>query len=326
MIRTRALSFIRHSTTLNRRNLQPKSPLVPSSCSSSLPIPSLPWRNRPWWSPSISPSTTTIRRPSSNSKDAHQEAIEKAQRLHAELNEMIAAQRAAQKALSEKPYSSSLKEFLTSAKPQLINIFFAFVCVLLAFQIHGLRGGYKKLLADAEEKNDEVERLRSILRKMCDIPAAHDEVDDDDDERAPPSFSLALSEKCTDAVRSIFARSDAKPGYAWIAARKLAAADPAESARFADALRRVIVREMREAAGDAVWNEEEKKERRVVELQAGVDEDVGYGGGGVEAQMSGLVEVLQQVHEEDLVDGKILNEDEGAIVERGKVKRMRYAI
>ncbi|KAL7517643.1 hypothetical protein ACHAWX_002552 [Stephanocyclus meneghinianus] len=270
----------------------------------------------------MSPSATTIRRPSSNSKDAHQEAIEKAQRLHAELNEMIAAQRAAQKALSEKPYSSSLKEFLTSAKPQLINIFFAFLCVLLAFQIHGLRGGYKKLLADAEEKNDEVEKLRSILRKMCDIPAAHDE----DDERAPPSFSLALSEKCTDAVRSIFARSDAKPGYAWIAARKLAAADPVESARFADALRCVIVREMREAAGDAVWNEEEKKERRVVELQAGVDEDVGYGGGGVEAQMSGLVEVLQQVHEEDLVDGKILNEDEGSMVERGKVKRTRYAI
>ena len=252
---------------------------------------------------------------------------------------MIAAQKAAQKALSEKPYSSSLKDFLRASKPQLINIFFAFVCVLLAFQIHGLRGGYKKLSTEMEERDEEVERLRLLLRTICDIhdPDAHPTADDDGNDRGgnddehhtpppPTSFSLALSEKCTAAIQSLFARSDAKPGYAWIMARKLASADPAESARVADALRRVIAQEMREAAGDAVWNEEEKKQRRVVELQAGLGEDVGRERSGVEAQMSGLVEVLQQVHEEDLVDGNILKEDEGASLERGKVKRMRYAI
>ncbi|KAL3782685.1 hypothetical protein HJC23_002585 [Cyclotella cryptica] len=281
MFRTRSLAFIKHATTLNRRNLQPTAPLlVPSSSSSSngLPFPPV----CPRWS-STSPSAacrsstaslsnTTIRSLSSNSKDPHQEAIEKAQQLHAELNEMIAAQKAAQKAASEKPYSSTVKEFLRSSKAQLFNIFFAFVCVLLAYQIHGLRRGYKKLLGDIEERDEEVERLRLLLRTICDIDendsqhvASGEEQDvdkeqhNDHQQNHPPSFSLALSEKCTAAIQSLFAQSDTQPGYTWIMGRKLASSDPMESARLTHVLREIIARELRDAVGNAVWSAEERR-------------------------------------------------------------------
>lgn len=246
-------------------------------------------------------------------------------------HQLLAAQKAAHKLASEQPYSTSVVAFLKSAKPQIFNIFFAFLCVLLAYQIHGLRQGYKKLLETLEERDGEIGRLRGVLKAICDVGDGDENNSDEIDvqeNNAFPSFNFSLSEKCTAAVQSLFAQSDNRPGYTWILARKLASGDVMESSRVTDAIRQVIAEEVRNFAGDVVWTEEELKKRRVEELKGEAHElAVLREGmkGGSNGQMSGLVEMLQQVHEEDLVDDKKLKEGSSSS-EGGKVKRTRYAI
>ena len=66
---------------------------------------------------------------------------------------MIEAQKAVQAEEMHRPFGSDFLSFLRASKPEIVNIFFAFVCVLLAYQIHGMRAGIKKLLAEGEEKD-----------------------------------------------------------------------------------------------------------------------------------------------------------------------------
>jgi hypothetical protein len=204
------------------------------------------------------------------------------------------------------------------------------VCVLLAHQIYGLRAGYKRLLGEMERKEEEVKILRKKLREVCDVVDNDETQDDDDDDdslqQTKGSFALSLSEKCTKAIAEIFA-DDKRPGYTWIMARKLSSGDIMETSRFVHAIRQIITDELREIVGDVLWNEEELKQKRVSELKAELH-DVNHTVGD-NVQLSGLVEMLEQVHEEDLVlggdnDAKKMKSDEGS--SDGKVKRTRYAI
>ena len=165
----------------------------------------------------------------------------------------------------------------------------------MAHQIHVLRLGYKKLEGKLEAKEGEVEILRKKLKEICDIEDA-----DKDGNENNESFAMSVAEKCTAAVGDIFSDSDRKPGYTWILARKLASGDAMESSRVADAIRQIVTEELRRNVGDVVWSPEELKDKRVGELKSELSTSHTSHSG--DAQLSGLVEMLEQVHEEDLVE------------------------
>ena len=234
---------------------------------------------------------------------------------------MIQAQKAASQTKQLKQSNKdSFVQFLKSSKPQIINIFFAFVCSLLAYQIRGLRQGYKKLLDDIEAKEGEVDMLRNKLREVCDVVEL--ENDNEGEESLPintPTLLSTISEKCTRAIGDLFSQSDRRVGYNWILAHKLASGDVAETTKLTDTIKQIMKGEMQNAVGDILWSKEELKQRRVTELEAELNE-VHDNASAEDAQMSGLVEMLEQVHGEDLMSG--VKSAEGA----DKVKRTRYAI
>mmetsp|Transcript_18530 Transcript_18530/g.38864 ORF Transcript_18530/g.38864 Transcript_18530/m.38864 type:complete len:342 (-) Transcript_18530:57-1082(-) len=270
-------------------------------------------------------------------KDKAQEAIEKAEQLHAELNEMIAAQKARKIEEAQRPFGSDFIKFLKQSKPEIINIVFAFVCVLLAYQIHGMRAGIKKLLATQEEKDAEIGNLRGILAALSEIDEKDGDKDivleDGHDVAKEASFSLKLSQKCADVVRQIFAESEQRVGYSWILGRKVASGDAMEMERLVDEFQPLILSEIQSYIGDAAYTPEALKERRVASLKQssvnesaenmespGNDSDVSN----QSVQFGGLVEVLQEVHKNDLPDVGQSNAENAAQFQ--KTKRTRYAI
>ena len=238
------------------------------------------------------------------------------------IQKMIEAQKAAEQTKLKQSNSSELfVNIFKSSKPQIINIFFAFVCALLAYQIRGLRQGYKRLLDDIEVKEREIDMLRKKLREVCEVVESEN-VDQGEESQVIDKQTLlwTVSEKCTRAISDIFSQSDRSPGYSWILARKLASGDVTETTRLTDAIKQIIKGEMQNAVGDVLWSKDELKQRRVMDLEAELNEvrDNAFAG---DAQMSGLVEMLEQAHGEERMSG--MKRAEG---EDGKVKRTRYAI
>lgn len=258
--------------------------------------------------------------------DKGQEAIEKSERLHVELKELIAVQRARQIEELEKPIGSGFLEFLKASKPEMLNIFFAFVCVLLAYQIHGMRAGIRKLLADKEEQNAEIDSLRGLLAKLTKGEAeAGGEVDANDN-----TFSMRLAQKCAGVVRNMFEESEQRAGYSWILGKKLASGDSLELEKLAEDLQPIILTDIQSAVGDAAFTPEEMKERRVEALKVENESptvSMPTGGNQMsDAQMGGLMEILEEVHTQDLTDKQNATGSEDGDNASTKVRRTRYAI
>jgi len=93
-----------------------------------------------------------------------QQKAQKAAQLHAELNVLLEQQ--AQRRADEvnQPFGASFIRFIKRSKSELINIFAAFTCVLLAWQIATMRAGARKLLNQSEEREVKVEDLKELLR------------------------------------------------------------------------------------------------------------------------------------------------------------------
>jgi len=251
------------------------------------------------------------------SVDESQQAIEKAEQLHKELNELIKAQKDRRDEEAKRPFGSGIIQFFKASKPEMFNIFFAFVCVLLAYQIHKMRAGIKKLLADQAEKKAEIDRLRGLLSTLS---------KEEDDATANNGshnniFTMILAEKCADVVRKMFEESEKQAGYGWILGRKLASRDSLETENLVEELRTVVSTEIQSVIGDAAYTAEELKERRVAALK---ETKVVNRGVGRDAQLSGLMEILEEVHKADLPDGENAESNVDAI--SGKVRRTRYAI
>ena len=103
---------------------------------------------------------------------------------------MIAARKAEKVEQLQQPIGTGFVSFLKASKPEIVNIFFAFVCVLLAWQIHGLRNGIKRLLAQNDEKEAEIDRLRGILATLsCDGREGEETASDNN------SFSARVAKK-----------------------------------------------------------------------------------------------------------------------------------
>ena len=246
---------------------------------------------------------------------------------------MIEAQKARDAEELQKPFGSNIIAFLKTSKPEIVNIFFAFVCVLLAYQIHAMRAGIKKLLAQQEEKDAEIDKLRNILANLSEGVNTKDDEGVDYNSSGNNSFSARLAQKCADVVRDIFEQSEKKVGYSWILGKKLASGDSLEFEKLIEKLHPVILSDIQTAVGDAPFTPEELKERRVAALK-GEQHGTTFGDPSIldngsstrknDAQMGDLMQVLEEIHNQDLTDGQnIGNSDEDGST---KVRRTRYAI
>lgn len=249
---------------------------------------------------------------------------------------MIEAQKVLQEEEMAKPFGSNFISFLKASKPEIVNIFFAFLCVLLAYQIHGMRAGIRKLVAEQEEKDTEIDQLRNILANLSeggDNASSSSEVDTNNDDN---SFSASLARKCAGVVRKMFEESEKRVGYSWILGKKLASGDTLEVEKLVDELQPVILSELQSAVGDAAFTPEELKERRVAALKEDNESSTQSsildgnkpinGSRKQDAQMSDLMEILEEVHSQDLTDERKGSNDEDGNTNSTKVRRTRYAI
>jgi len=239
---------------------------------------------------------------------------------------MIAAQKARQSEELQRPIGSNFLSFLKASKPEIVNIFFAFVCVLLAYQIHAMRAGIRKLQAEASDKEEEIARLRSILAKLVDSGEGVTDANNN-------TFSVRLANQCAEVVKRIFYESEKRVGYSWILGKKLASGDALEVENLIDQLQPVILSEMQSIVGDAAFTPEEIKERRVAALKRiqsdsslDVSTQQSNGAGKRDAQMTDLMEILEDVHRHDIPDAQNAKSDEDGNDSSKVVRRTRYAI
>ena len=225
-------------------------------------------------------------------------------------------------------------QFLKASKPEIVNIFFAFICVLLAYQIHGMRAGIRKLLAQQEEKDGEIDRLRGLLAIMSERKAVVGGGEDEDD-TIDNSFSARLAQKCAGIVRQIFEESEKRVGYSWILGKKLASGDALELEKLTDELQLIVLSEIQAIVGESAYTPEEIKERRVAALQVvehnAEQQSINMLGGGEGSQQSGqssvskadahmgeLLGLLDEVHNNEITSGENATST--------KVRRTRYTI
>ena len=178
-----------------------------------------------------------------------------------------------------------------------------------------MRAGIKKLLADQEEKKAEIDRLRGLLATLSKEETTSDNVSHN-------IFTMTLAEKCADVVRKMFEESEKRAGYGWILGRKLASRDSLEAENLIDKIQTVVSTEIQSVIGDAAYTAEELKERRVAALK---EEDVVNRSVGRDAQLGGLMDILEEVHKADLPDGEN-SQNSSVDASSGKVRRTRYAI
>ena len=247
---------------------------------------------------------------------------------------MIEAQKQKQLEELNKPYGSNFIAFIKSSKPEIVNIFFAFVCVLLAYQIHVMRAKIRQLLAEKEVKNEDIDTLRGILATLSSEGSImnSEQGEAEDDNSNTNTFSAKLAEKCANIIGNIFTQSEKRVGYSWILGKKLANGDRLEVDNLIDQLQPVILSEIQKVVGDAAFTQEELKERQFQALNVDQEDSdntrvLGNGTSTSNAQMGDLMQVLEEVHNQDLTDGqsdKKDNEEDGN--SSTKVRRTRYAI
>lgn len=242
---------------------------------------------------------------------------------------MVEAQKARTAEEAQRPYGSNIIAFVKASKPEIVNIFFAFICVLLAYQIHGMRAGIRKLMAAQEEKDAEIGRLRGILANLSEDGIGASEEEDSNYN----SFSARLAQKCAEVVRNVFEQSEKRVGYSWILGKKLASGDALEVEKLVDELQPVILSDMQSFVGDAAYTPEELKERRVAALKVENESTAqssildGYQpsneAGGKDAQMGDLMTILEEVHSQDLTDERKATSGEDDNTTSTKVRRTR---
>merc|ERR1740139_753768 len=63
-------------------------------------------------------------------------------------------------------FGSGFIDFMRASKSEMINIFAAFACVVLAWQVAGFRKGAQRLIDEAGEKDALMEELKDILKVL----------------------------------------------------------------------------------------------------------------------------------------------------------------
>ena len=103
--------------------------------------------------------------PSQGNTILHQKAARAAE-LHAELNALLDKQAKRRTEEANRPFGAGFLEFMRKSKSEMINIFAAFTCVLLAWQISNIRKAARLLLEESGEKEKRIEKLKNVLRVL----------------------------------------------------------------------------------------------------------------------------------------------------------------
>jgi hypothetical protein len=179
------------------------------------------------------------------------------------------------------------------------------------------------MLAEKEEKDAEIDRLRGLLASLSE--GGHDAQNTNDD-----SFSTRLAQKCADVVKNMFEQSEKRVGYSWILGKKLANGDALELEKLIDELQPVILTNVQSVVGDAAYTAEQLKERHVAALKAENEckSSLAFTNqpsqGASENQMGDLMQILEEVHSQDLTDEQKAKGDDNST--GTTVRRTRYAI
>ena len=183
----------------------------------------------------------------------HQKAARAAE-LHAELNALLDKQ--AQRRVDEanRPFGSGFIDFVKKSKAELINIFAAFTCVLLAYQISNIRKGARKLLDEAGEKELRMEKLKQMLRLLSN-----------------EEFSDRVAKAYEEKLEKSKLMELEKSGKRWLArGGDLKNNDTSRLEKNQTVLKEVLDNELRGVIGDIAMTDYELEEKKLNALQKGM--------------------------------------------------------
>lgn len=175
----------------------------------------------------------------------HQKAARAAE-LHAELNALLDAQAKRRADEGNRHFGAGFLDFVKKSKSELINIFAAFTCVLLSWQIVNIRKGAKKLIQEAEEQNRKLEEMKMVLRML-----------------ASEEFQDGVVHRYDDEKNKVHSGSNKKSRSLF--GLKIRHQDDEVSLR--EILKQVIHRELESVIGDKALTTPELEEKRLTELQ-----------------------------------------------------------
>jgi len=197
--------------------------------------------------------------PQNQTPNILQEKAQNAARLHAELNALLEAQAERQTKELSKPFGSSLKKFFTTNRKEILNIFVAFMCVLLAWQITTMRRGARRLVDISEEKDQVIKELRFILRQL--------HADDAFVENIVERFVQELKKNGTsaDGLPSIEKKGIYQLFHGIFRSNEPLQED--EEKRIRSLLRSVLKQELDRIIGTAAMSDDEIAEKKMADLQ-----------------------------------------------------------
>lgn len=221
----------------------------------------------------------------------HQKAVRAAE-LHAELNELLDKQAKRRAEEMNRPFGAGFLDFMKNSKSEIINIFAAFTCVLLAWQISNIRKGARKLLDDAGEKEIRMEKLKQILRVISN-DSFTERVAKAYEERLEKSKLYELEQK---GKRWLFGQSKTKA----VVAQK--------NENSNELLKDVIQKELSKTIGDLALTDYELEEKKLQSLQQemGILEREDNTKNNGEESLGGLERVLTEVNQDTNADAKVV--------------------
>ena len=186
----------------------------------------------------------------------HEKAARAAE-LHAELNVLLDKQAKRRMEELNRPFGAGFIQFMKNSKSEMINIFAAFMCVVLAYQIAVIRRGAKILVEQGEERDKVVEDLKLVLRTM-----------------SSKDFTDRLAEKCINAVDTnngevLNASTHQKEGLlSWFGRSKNNTSSESLLHNRSSVIGEVLKSEIQKISGDIALTDSEMAEKRMKELKA----------------------------------------------------------
>ena len=177
----------------------------------------------------------------------------RARKLHEELRSLVDAHSARSRAELERPFGAGFLDFLKKSKGELINIFAAFACVLLAYQVAGMRRGVKELLDRAEQRERTVDELRRVLHSV-----------------SKEEFVAEVAGQCVAAVTDVQSQkvaSGSQKGFFQWSFPWDAATSVESEVVMANIVKSIFLGKIHAVVGDSALSDAEKEEKRLSDIQ-----------------------------------------------------------
>lgn len=245
----------------------------------------------------------------------HQKAARAAE-LHAELNTLLETQAQRRADEANRHLGAGFVDFVRSSKSELINIFAAFTCVLLAWQIAAIRKGARKLIDSAEETNQKMEEFKQALRILS---------SDEFLERVSVMYRDELKEReesQSQSVNTTNRRSASRSMGGWLGqmSRKESSRTASSEGEVSeDILTEILKRELTKVIGDKALSSAELEERKLLQLQKemGIVQEAQKlkdpRPEGSSDSLGGLEHVFTEIQNEDESGRKVVKRSKGFI-------------